>query len=346
MIEINGSEGEGGGQIVRSSLALAAVTGQPIRLTNIRGGRKKPGLLRQHLAGVRAIQQVCSGEVSGDELGSGELTLVPGQLSGGDHRFEVGSAGSAVLVAQTILPVLLHADAPSTITIGGGTHASWAPPFDFFLRCYLPLLARMNARVEAEIESHGFYPAGGGKIVMKVEPSTGITGLALTDRAGSLQPKVAALVSRIPETVAQRECDVIARKTGWGQKAFQVVDVQQSGGPGNVVMIELGFDNVSELIIGFGKVGVKAEQVARAALREARAYLASDVPVGVYLADQLLLPMGLAARNGHRSEFRTGPLSLHSQTHIDVLQRFLDINIRCGSNENCTVHVSVEGCNG
>ncbi|MEO9595121.1 RNA 3'-terminal phosphate cyclase [Rhodopirellula bahusiensis] len=343
MIEINGREGEGGGQIVRSSLALAAVTGQPVRITNIRGGRKKPGLLRQHLAGVRAIQQVCSGEVSGDQLGSCELTLVPGELSGGDYRFEVGSAGSAVLVAQTILPVLLHADAPSTITIGGGTHASWAPPFDFFLRCYLPLLARMNANVDADIESHGFYPAGGGRMVMKVESSTGMNGLELMNRVGRLKPSVTALVSRIAESVGQRECDVIARKTGWDKKAFQVVDVQQAGGPGNVVMIELAFDNVSELIIGFGKVGVKAEQVARAALREARAHLASEVPVGVYLADQLLLPLGLAVRNGYRSEFCTGPLSLHSQTHIDVLQRFLDVDIRCVSNENGTVHVSVEG---
>ncbi|KLU07896.1 RNA 3'-terminal phosphate cyclase [Rhodopirellula islandica] len=346
MIEINGSEGEGGGQIVRSSLALAAVTGQPIRLTNIRGGRKKPGLLRQHLAGVRAIKQVCSGDVSGDQLGSNELTLVPGELSGGDHCFEVGSAGSAILVAQTILPVLLHADAPSTIEIGGGTHAAWAPPFDFFRRCYLPLLARMNANVEVDLESHGFYPAGGGRMVMKVTPSSGMNGLTLTDRIGKLKPKVTALVSRIPASVGERECDLIARKTGWDKKAFQVLDVPRAGGPGNVVMIELGFDNVCELIIGFGKIGVKAEQIARATLREARAHLASEVPVGAYLADQLLLPMGLAARHGHRSEFRTGPLSQHSQTHIEVLQRFLDVKIQSVTDENGSVHVSVEGNEG
>ncbi|WDQ17906.1 RNA 3'-terminal phosphate cyclase [Rhodopirellula sp. P2] len=346
MIEINGNEGEGGGQIVRSSLALAAVTGQPVRLTNIRGGRQKPGLLRQHLAGVRAIQAVCSGDVDGDQLGSNELTLVPGKLSGGDHRFEVGSAGSAILVAQTILPVLLHADAPSTIEIGGGTHAAWAPPFDFFLRCYLPLLARMNANVEADIESHGFYPAGGGRVVLKVTPSTGIKGLTLTDRVGKLQPRVTALVSKIPTSVGERECDLIARKTGWDKKAFQVLDVPQAGGPGNVVMIELGFDNVRELIIGFGKIGVKAEQVARATLREARAHLASDAPVGVFLADQLLLPMGLAARNGHRSEFRTGPLSPHCQTHIEVLRRFLDVNIQSVTGENGSVDVSVEAGDG
>ncbi|MFG0265445.1 MAG: RNA 3'-terminal phosphate cyclase [Rhodopirellula sp. JB055] len=346
MIEINGNEGEGGGQIVRSSLALAAVTGQPARITNIRGGRKKPGLLRQHLAGLRAIRAVCSGEVEGDRLGSTELTLVPGKLSGGEHHFEVGSAGSAILVAQTILPVLLHADAPSTISIGGGTHAAWAPPFDFFSRCYLPLLAKMNAEVEVDIESHGFYPSGGGRIAMKVQPTTGMEGITLADRVGRLQPKVTALVSKIPELVGQRECDVIARKTGWDKKAFQVVDVQQAGGPGNVVMIELAFDNVCELIIGFGKVGVKAEQVARATLRDARTHLFSEVPVGVYLADQLLLPMGLAAHSGHRSEFRTRPLSLHSRTHIDVLKRFLDVNVQTVSAEDGSVHVTVEGREG
>ncbi|MCC9643686.1 RNA 3'-terminal phosphate cyclase [Rhodopirellula sp. JC740] len=343
MIEINGSQGEGGGQIVRSSLALAAVTGQAVRLTDIRGGRTKPGLLRQHLAGVRAIRQVCSGEVTGDQLGSSELTLVPGKLSGGEYQFEVGSAGSAVLVAQTILPALLHADAPSTVTIGGGTHASWAPPLDFFSRCYLPLLSQMNAHVNVEIVSHGFYPAGGGKITMKVVPTSSLRGLTLLSRSGDLQPKVTALVSKIPISVGQRECDVIARKTGWQPDTFQVVDVPRSGGPGNVVMIELGFDNVRELVIGFGKVGVKAEQVARSTLRQARAYLASDAPVGEYLADQLLLPMGLAARDGHPSEFRTGPLSLHSLTHIEVLQRFLDINIQCARDEQGWVHVSVSG---
>lgn len=341
MIEINGSEGEGGGQIVRSSLALAAVTGRAIRLTSIRGRRSKPGLLRQHLAAVRAITQICQGHTTGDELGSKELTMHPGPVLGGDFQFEVGSAGSAVLVAQTILPALMVAEHPSTVTIGGGTHAAWAPPLDFFERCYLPLLAQMGARVSVRLDAYGFYPAGGGRIVMHVEPTPVLRGLRILSRCGAMHGRVLALVANVPMSVGERECDVIARNLGWKDSACQVIDAQPSGGPGNAVMIELSFDSITELFIGFGKVGVKAEQVARSTLRQARRYLASDVPVGEYLADQLLLPMGLSARSGHASEMVTGPLSSHSQTHIAVLQRFLDLDIQLFENENGSFRVTV-----
>lgn len=340
-IMIDGSEGEGGGQIVRSSLALAAVTGVPVKLVNIRGGRKKPGLLRQHLAGVKAITTISHAETDGAELGSRCLTVSPKTLCGGEYTFEVGSAGSAILVAQTILPALLFADKESTVTIHGGTHAAWAPPYDFFARCYLPLLERMNGKVEVSIESYGFYPAGGGKIVMRVQPSSSLNGLSLMERQGGLQPRVHALVAKIPGSVGERECHVIRRKTGWDESVCEVSRISQSGGPGNVVMIECGFDNLAELVIGFGKVGVRAEHVARSVLRDARAYLASDVPVGPFLADQLLLPMGLAADAGQSSEFRTSPLSQHSLTHIDILQRFLNIEIRCCENEDGSVSVGV-----
>ena len=341
MIEIDGSQGEGGGQIVRSSLALSAMTGKPLLLSNIRGGRTKPGLLRQHLTGVKAIAAICNAEVSGDELGSPTLSFVPSSIRGGDHSFQVGSAGSAILVAQTVLPALMLADAPSTLTIGGGTHASWAPPFDFFDRCYLTQLSKMNANVTASIRSHGFYPAGGGEIEIMITPSTTLTGLELIDRTGELRPKVTVLVSRIPVTVGERECDVIRRKANWREDDCEVINVTDSAGPGNVVMIECGFDNVTELFIGFGKVGVRAEQVARSTLREARKYLSSTAPVGEYLADQLLMPMGIAANHGNPSIFRTTPLSQHSRTHIEVLQRFLDIEIEAKENEDTSTTVRV-----
>lgn len=342
-IEIDGSEGEGGGQIVRTSLALAAVTGIPVRITNIRGGRKKPGLLRQHLAGVKAIAQVSGAVVEGAELGSQNLALTPKTLRGGPFELEVGSAGSAILVAQTILPALLFAPEASTVRIGGGTHASWAPPFDYFERCYLPLLSRMSAHASVSIESHGFYPAGGGRIVMHVEPTSGLGGISLINREGEMKPRVQSLVANIPASIGDRECDVIRQQTNWSHDALETRVIARSGGPGNVVMIQCGFDNVTELFIGFGKVGVKAEHVARCVLQETLAYLALDIPVGVFLADQLLLPMGLAATNGHASEFRTGPLSQHSLTHINVLQRFLDIQICVTQNDNETVTVRVFG---
>ncbi|EMI58510.1 RNA 3'-terminal phosphate cyclase [Rhodopirellula sallentina] len=341
VIKIDGSAGEGGGQIVRSSLALAAVTGTAVEIDQIRGGRTKPGLLRQHLAGVKAIQAITRADVVGAELRSSSLRLVPHTLEGGEYAFEVGSAGSAVLVAQTVLPALLFANRESIVTIQGGTHAQWAPPFDFFANCFLPLLARMNASVNASIESHGFYPAGGGKIELRIKPTEGLKGLSLVERKGELRTEVRSLVADIPMSVGERECDIIRRKTGWHPDCFETRPIEKSGGPGNVVMIQCGFDNVTEMATGFGRVGVRAERVARSALREAKAYLASGVPVGNYLADQLLLPSGIAVLSNERSEFRTTKLSLHCQTHIEVLRRFLDLDIQVRENEDDSVSVKL-----
>ena len=170
MIEIDGTFGEGGGQILRTSLSLAAITGQAVHFVNIRAKRRKPGLMRQHLACVKATTEITSGNVSGAELNSRELTFEPGTIRGGDYRFVVGTAGSVTLIAQTVIPVLLRADAPSRVEIEGGTHVDQAPIFEFFDRVYLPALRKMGAEVTAKLERVGFYPAGGGKIVLEIQP--------------------------------------------------------------------------------------------------------------------------------------------------------------------------------
>ena len=327
MIEIDGSQGEGGGQIIRSSLALSAVTGQPITLTNIRAGRKKPGLKRQHLACVAAASEICDGEVVGAELNASSFTFKPGQIEPGDYSFKVGTAGSTSLVAQTVLPALMIADAPSTLTLEGGTHNPWAPPFDFLQRSFLPQLAKAGPVVNATLDAYGFYPAGGGRFRLEINPSQTLKGIELLHRGSKPVPTVTAIVSGIPKSVGERECDTIRRRMSWSEKCTRVHEVKDPVGPGNVVMIELASDSVTELFIGIGKVGVKAEQVARNVVREAKTHLASDVPVGEYLADQLMMPMGLAAHGGNKSSFRTGPLSMHSQTHIDILKTFLNITV-------------------
>ena len=327
MIEIDGSQGEGGGQIIRSSLALSAVTGRAIEVTNIRAGRKKPGLKRQHVTCVNAAAEVCSATVSGAEMNASEFTFDPGPIRGGDFHFQVGTAGSTSLVAQTVLPALMLADEPSTLTLEGGTHNPWAPPFDFLKRTFLPQLAKAGPQVTASLEAYGFFPAGGGRFALEITPEKELNGFDLLDRGSKPKPSVTAVVAGIPATVGERECDTIRRKMAWSQKCLHVVEVEDPIGAGNVVMIELESANVTELFIGIGKVGVSAEQVARGVLREAKKYLATDVPVGEYLADQLMMPMGLAASQGQTSSFRTGPLSMHSQTHIDVLKTFLDIDV-------------------
>ncbi|GAA5505085.1 RNA 3'-terminal phosphate cyclase [Novipirellula caenicola] len=327
MIEIDGSQGEGGGQILRSSLALAAVTKQPIRLVHIRAGRRKPGLMRQHLTSLRAAGEVCGAAIEGDSIGSQAVTFEPGEARGGEFDFKVGTAGSAVLVAQTVLPALMLADHPSRVTFEGGTHNPAAPPLDFFRDSFLPQLNKMGVASELETEAYGFYPAGGGKFQLTLTPQSTLRGLTLTECDEKASPRVTAIVSAIPKSVGQRECDTIRRKTNWNRDCFHVHEVAQPRGPGNVVIIQWSGPSVTETFTGFGKVGVKAEHIARGVLRQTRLHLARSVPVGEHLADQLMLPMGLAASQGQSSAFRSGPLSLHSKTHLDVLKIFLDIKI-------------------
>ena len=170
ILTIDGSQGEGGGQILRTSLSLSAITQTPFRMVNVRAKREVPGLKRQHLTCVRAVTEVCGAQIEGDEVGSLTLSFAPGPIRGGEYRFDVGTAGSTTLVAQTVLPVLLMADTPSSVTISGGTHVQWAPIWEFFAIAYLPQLRAMGAEVEAELVRHGFYPAAGGEIRLSIKP--------------------------------------------------------------------------------------------------------------------------------------------------------------------------------
>lgn len=333
---IDGSLGEGGGQIVRSSLAIAAIKGQPIRIANIRAGRRKPGLMRQHLAAVRAIGTICNAELTGDEIGSQEVEFRPQAICGGDYHFSIGSAGSTTLVAQTVLPALLMANGPSTVSIEGGTHNPLAPPFDFFRRAFLPQVNRMGPNVDAQLHRYGFMPAGGGKIVLDIQPADRLRGLTILTRGAEVARRVTAVVAQLEPGVALREIDTLRRKANWSGATFEttVVDSDSSSGPGNAVVIDLEFENVSEILCELGRLGTRAERVARNVLRDARNYIASGVPVGSYLADQLLLPMGLAAVQGQTSRFVTGPLSQHSRTHIQLLKMLLGIQIEVEDNHS------------
>ena len=341
MIEIDGSFGEGGGQIVRSSLALSAVTGLAFTITNIRAGRKKSGLKRQHVVGVKAAAEICDATVSGAELNSATITFEPGAIRGGDYRFQINSAGSTTLVAQTVLPPLMLADERSTVSISGGTHNPGGPPFDFLDRVYLQQLNKFGPIVTAKLSKHGFYPAGGGEIQLTIEPAKKFKGVELLERHSKPIPKVTALVSSLPRHIAERECDVIRRKSNWNSSCFQIVEIQKPVGPGNVVLIELASENVTAMFTAIGKQGVTAERVARGVYREAAAYLESNIPVCEFLADQILLPMGLAAAQRQQSSFRTGPLSSHSETHIEILKRFLGITIEMEKSSENSVIVRV-----
>jgi RNA 3'-terminal phosphate cyclase (ATP) len=320
VIAIDGSKGEGGGQILRTALGLAIVTGQPFRIERIRAGRSKPGLLRQHLTAVRAAEAVGDAVVEGGTLGSQTVTFTPRAIRGGTHRFAVGSAGSATLVLQTILPALLRATEPSDIEIEGGTHNSSSPPFPFLADAFAPLLGRMGARVDLELVAFGFYPAGSGKLRATIAPCTQLARLELLERGAIAQRRVRVLLSRVPEHVATRELATLRAELGWPDDAG--VDARtesvQSAGPGNVLVVTVASENVTEVFTGFGERGTRAEDVARRVSREVKDYLGAGVPVGEHLADQLVLPMAL----GDGGMFRTVVPSKHLLTQIDVVRTF------------------------
>ena len=340
-IEFDGSIGEGGGQVVRTSLSLAMVTGRRVRLVNIRAGRRNPGLRQQHLTAIRAAQEISTAAVQGDAVGSRTLDFRPRELRAGAYAFSVGTAGSATLVLQTVLPGLLTAAGPSELTLRGGTHNPWAPPYDFLARCFFPLVGRMGPRIDCRLDRHGFYPAGGGEFRVRIHPSSELKALQLVDRGALRHQRACAVVANLPRHIAEREIRALAAKLDWPPESQRVVEPSNSRGPGNVVMIEVAHEHVTELFTGFGRRGVRAEHVANEAVQEARSYLATDVPVGPHLADQLLLPCAVAAHAyGQRSQFRTLPLTQHAATQQEILERVLGVSIHVEPEENgCLVRI-------
>lgn len=342
MITIDGSMGEGGGQIVRSSLALSVVTGQPVTIENVRARRRKPGLKRQHLTAVRAAAQIAKASVAGDQLGSGRFEFHPGQLTAGDYHFDIGTAGSTMLVLQTVLPALIVADGPSRVTFEGGTHNPMAPPFDFLQKVYVPLVERMGPTIELTLVRPGFYPNGGGRVEMSVTPVQKLGPLDLTERGKIIDRRVRAIVSDLPRHIGERECRAATRKLDWPESAGAVEEVADPRGPGNILFIEVRSKNLTEIFTGFGEKTKRAEQVAQDAARQTRRYIKAGVPVGEFLADQLLLPLGIGAAQGSGGgTFRTLGLSRHSKTHVDVLREFLQIDVETEQSEKDNWKVTV-----
>ncbi len=322
-IEIDGAAGEGGGQILRSSLALSLVSQRPLRLDRIRAGRKKPGLLRQHLTAVRAAAEVGDATVEGADLGSRHLTFRPRTVSAGEFHFAVGTAGSATLVLQTVLPALLTAPGPSHLTLEGGTHNPFAPPFNFLDRAFLPLVRRLGPRVDAVLERPGFYPAGGGRFQVTIEPVKQLGGFELLERGADGRRVARAIFSNLPQSIAQRELKVVSDRLGWTGDALRREEITNAEGVGNVLTLEIESEHITEVFTGFGQRSVPAEGVARQAISEAQNYLKSPAPVGPYLADQLLLPLALA----QGGTFRTQAVTQHTKTNAQVIERVLPVAI-------------------
>ncbi|UCG47262.1 MAG: RNA 3'-terminal phosphate cyclase [Phycisphaerales bacterium] len=332
-ILIDGSEGEGGGQILRTSLSLACIAGRPLRIENIRAARRNPGLARQHLSCVRAACKISAGECDGAALGSRTLYFRPGPVRGGDFSFDIRSAGSASLVIQTVLPALFTADATSTITVTGGTHNPLAPPFDFIRETFLPAVRPLGFGCDASLLKHGFFPAGGGKMTFRIEPSRANArrpiDLCTSDQPYRINARI--YLARLPEHIARRQEKLLLRSP------IEIADVEHvrvtdSNGPGNCVMVRLCGAVRTTVFTAFGMRGRPSEQVVEEVVDMAGGFLQSDAAVDRFLADQLLIYMALSG--GGR--YTTNELSNHLLTNIETIKKFLPVDFK--TEERAGVH--------
>lgn len=320
ILSISGESG--GGQLLRSSLSLALVTGRAFRMTNIRGKRPKPGLMRQHLTCVKAAAEVCSAEVEGAEMGSTELVFQPGKVTAGDYSFAIGSGGSTTLVLQTLLPALLHADAASTLRIEGGTHNPMAPPFEFIEQCFLPVIQSMGVDATVTLERAGFMQAGGGVLKAEIRPIKKWKKLKLTDRGEPVETFGRVLHAHLAREIAEREIVTASKLLEWPVNHIDLRYANDSTGPGNAILLGARFANVCEISSGIAQMGKSAEAVATGAAKGLRGYLASTAPVGVHLADQLLLPMTLAGGG----EMRVLAVSDHFRSNMALIEQFMPLS--------------------
>ena len=323
-ININGSEGEGGGQVLRTSLALSVCFNKPFIIENIRAKRKKPGLLRQHLTAVKAAARISNAKVEGDTLGSQHLLFEPNQVQAGEYNFSIETAGSATLVLQTIMLPLLFANGVSRIAVEGGTHNPLAPPFEFLRQAYLPLLAKMGAVITAKLIRPGFFPRGGGRIEVEVQPLTELNSIKLTERGKILAITGDIYLAGLPLDIAEREIDILANKLKSSPVHFKTKPFGIEYGPGNVISVTVKSENICEVFTGYGQKGVRAEIVAKRVVDEVQRYISSCVPVDAHLADQLLLPMALAGAG----EFVTCGLTQHTETNMRTINRFLNVDLQ------------------
>ena len=369
MITIDGSYGEGGGQVLRTSLSLSALLGEAVRIETIRAKRPKPGLQAQHLTGVLATAQICSAELEGAELGSQTLTFAPqSPPQAGDYTFDVaearkgGSAGSTSLVFQTLLLPLVFADGDSHLTIRGGTHVAWSPPFHYLQHIYLPTLARMGIEATVEINQWGWYPIGGGEIRAGIRgqgvragknitsqfapagfgiqpPDRRIANPAGAEVIPSISCPLAAInltergelkrlwgisaLSNLPAHIGQRQkrqAERLLRERGFTPE-IEIVDAP-SPGQGTVVFLVAEFENVLAGFTSYGARGKRAEKVAEEACREFIQYYDSGQALDKHLADQLILPMSLAAG---QSRFTTCEVTQHLLTNVGVVERLMGV---------------------
>ena len=329
MIEIDGSHGEGGGQVLRTALSLSCLSGKPFRIVNIRKGRKKPGLAPQHLASVRAAREISGAQVSGDRQGSVELVFSPGEVRGGDFSLDVGTAGSTLLVLQTILPPLLFAREKSTVTIRGGTHVPGSPSFHHAAFALLPTLRRLGLHVSLDIETYGFYPRGGGKIRAGILPADRVLPLRIAERGKVQAIRGWSGVGALPLSIAKRQRDAANRaigsrlRDGTFPTEIEVLSVPVTG-QGTFLFLSVETDHAVAGFASLGERGKRAEDVGEEAAASLAAYCETRAALGPHLPDQIVLYLATCKEG---SSFTTSRVTEHLATNLWTIGQFREF--RC-----------------
>lgn len=327
MISIDGAYGEGGGQVLRTSLSLASITNQPIRIDHIRAGRQKPGLAAQHLTAVRAAAAICQAEVRGDTLGSTTLEFIPGGATqAGRYTFDVtqaregGSAGTVTLVLQTILLPLALASGDSKVILRGGTHISFSPSFTYIQQVYLPMLSQMGVQAEVKLNAWGWYPQGGGEVELQVSGGSKLSSFNLLNRGDLQQVRGLAVVTQLPSHIPQRMAMRAENLLhGANLKAFVQPLRERGVAPGAGLFLTAQYENSLAGFGALGRVGLPAEKVAEIACEELLDFHQTGAPVDIHLADQLLLPAALASQE---SRYRVAEITTHLTTNAWVIEQF------------------------
>jgi len=340
MIHIDGSFGEGGGQILRTSLSLSLMTGKAFEIKNIRANRKRPGLMSQHLSSVEAARLISNGVVRGATLNSMHLVFEPGEVQPGDYSIEISTAGAASLVFQTIYLPLACSKSESHVRITGGTHVPWSPSFHYLKYQWLPVLEKLSFRMKLTLDRAGFYPEGQGKFRATILPIEGIKSLHLAERGSLIKIEGVSAVASLSRSVAERQKQqALRRLQSAGFNADIEIETMPSKFKNTMCLIQPKYDLCSGCFSALGAIGRRAEKVADEAVAEALEYIDSQGCVDKYLADQLLLPLCFSS---DKSIFSTTQITEHVRTNVAIIKKFLEIEIHLENDGNENARIIIE----
>ena len=327
-VEIDGSQGEAGGQVLRTAIGLSCVTGKPVKINNIRRGRPVPGMKAQHLKGVEAAAKLCNAQVKGLKAGSHEIEFIPKEVSEQKLQIDVGTAGSVTLVLQTLMIPAVVADKDFIFEITGGSHVSWSPTTGYFRHVFCEFLGKMGASVESETLSYGFYPKGGGKIIVMVKPSSLLIPVSLTSRGKHIFTEGWSSASKdlAKIHVAERQMDSAENILGPIKRSVKYVP---SASPGSAITLASFFGNCFLGASSIGERGKSSEKVGQEAATLLKKNMDSGACLDEWMADQILPYLALAKG---KSEVSVSKVTQHAKTNISVIERFLDVKFKVRGN--------------